>query len=375
MTRLTSLGSAALSARVLILAAIGLVALLELCVEIALNTTLASPTFGPLRFRGHPAEALGSAWFLAVLATELAIRASPPDIAARFRLYRFVVSIVGLGIVLWAATARGARSLPVQYWIAGACAVAIFVDCASTSSAKLLPSLRFAWSDLSLFSRRATTWIAVVAVVAVIGWAPRTWATESVRSGSEFEQWYRSQPRVPFPIPIENPGVVIVEFVDYQCPFCREAEARYQTLIDELRSAHGHSVRFVRYDFPLETECNDVPGMRDVHPAACEAAAAVRLADTIGRAPMMRDWLWANQSTVSRSAILDELRRFNITDPSAHYPALLERIRMDVKIGQQLGIDKTPMFWINGVLLSGVSRQSFKWAVLQELAARQPATR
>ena len=57
-------------------------------------------------------------------------------------------------------------------------------------------------------------------------------------------------------------------------------------------------MKFVTKDYPLEPECNaNVP--QTVHPFACEAAAAVRMARRNNKAEPLEDWIFANQATLT----------------------------------------------------------------------------
>jgi protein-disulfide isomerase len=212
------------------------------------------------------------------------------------------------------------------------------------------------------------TWAATVASVIILAFGPQQIETENIRSGADFEAWYLAQPRVPFPVSHSGPGVLVAEFIDYQCPDCRARDAGYQRLFRDLRSRHGNSLRVVRYDFPLERECNQSPRMRDVHTAACEAAAAVRMAREHGKHTAMQDWLWKNQDRLSRELIFQHLRDVvGVDDPAARYGTVLPNVTADAAVGAALSIKSTPTLWVNGVLLSAVSERSLRWAIDHEL--------
>ncbi len=353
------------------LALIGLAALLELIVEIATQTLFMSPSFGPLRFRGQLLETLACVWFLTTLAMERTIQtASPRELQERLKLHQFLLSTLGAAMVAWAAFAGRNQVLPAQYYIAGICAIGIFLRASLSATIGLGVSLRHTVGDVMYVSRRAETWGAVLCGVCLLAWAPRTAAKENIRSGAQFHTWFQNQPRKVFPVPVDNPGVLVVEFIDYQCPFCLEADRRYRDTFARLQAESAGRVKIVRYDFALNTACNPTPQMQDVHVAACDAAVAVRLARVKGKEEEMTRWLWDNQANLSKETISQHTHTVLGVDADDEMRSrLIAQIRAEGLIGYQLGVTQTPTFWVNGVMLQGASPQSFRWAVEQELQA------
>jgi protein-disulfide isomerase len=176
-------------------------------------------------------------------------------------------------------------------------------------------------------------------------------ATESERA--EFARWFAAQPRVEINISNEGAKVMILKFNDFQCPPCAESHTAYMPIIKKAQAEHPGAVRFVMVDYPLEPECNKYVAMGP-HAAACEAAAAVRLAWTHGRQEQMIDWLFANQFQLTPDVVREGARTVGqIPDFDAQYPAMLDRIRGDVELGHLLLVRQTPTFFVNGVALEG----------------------
>ena len=115
---------------------------------------------------------------------------------------------------------------------------------------------------------------------------PPSWP--SSRSGSR-----RSRAK-PVVVPADGAAVVVVKFNDYQCPPCRQTYMEYKPIFAKWAKQAPGKVKFMTKDFALERECNAVVSS-DVHPAACEAAVAVRLAREKGKAEAMEEWIFANQ--------------------------------------------------------------------------------
>ena len=180
-----------------------------------------------------------------------------------------------------------------------------------------------------------------------------------------FEQWLGAQPRVPVIVPDDGASVVIVKFNDYQCPPCRQTYLEYKPIVDRYVAQHPGKVKYVSKDFPLEAECNT----GGVHAAGCEAAAAVRMARAKNRADAMEAWLFENQGSMSPDLVRQGVRQIaGVSDFDAQYPKVLEQVRADVAQGRQLGVNRTPTFFINGVKIEGGLRpQFFDAAIAYEL--------
>ena len=325
-----------------------------------------------LSFRGWPLESIGMLWFVLAFALVVAPGSASSDVRARFRFYLFVVSIVGLSLVLWVGYDTWSLG-PVapQYAIAGGTVLAIFLLCSASANASFRDLLTHSIRDALLFVRRWTTWVAVGASVGIvlIPPAPAGSVTEGP-VGPEFVAWYDLQPRLPLPESSGTATVLIVEFFDYQCPACKAAREYYRPLFEDLDRRYPGAIRVVRYDFPLERECNSsLP--RAFHPAACEAAAAARLAGERGRQREMEAWLWNNQRTLSRESVFAAAERIaGVENVQAQYDRVLESIRSDIEVGRKLGVKGTPAFLVNGVLLTFVPRINMEAVILHELEAR-----
>jgi protein-disulfide isomerase len=130
----------------------------------------------------------------------------------------------------------------------------------------------------------------------------------------------------------------LVEFGDYECPFCRQAHES----VTALTNALGARILFAFRHFPLV----------NVHPHAELAAEAAEAAGAQGKFWDMHDLLYANQRALGLQDIeryartLDlDMRRFT-GDLQGHRHR--EKIRADVHSGAISGVGGTPTFYING---------------------------
>ena len=97
-------------------------------------------------------------------------------------------------------------------------------------------------------------------------------------------------------VELDGAKVLVVKFNDYQCPPCRQSYLEYKPIIEKYQATG--QLKFVLKHFPLERECN--AGVQsDLHVAACEAAAAVVMAQSKGTADKLEEWFFANQPSLS----------------------------------------------------------------------------
>jgi protein-disulfide isomerase len=155
-----------------------------------------------------------------------------------------------------------------------------------------------------------------------------------------------------------NAPVTIVEFSDFQCPFCGRAEATVKQVLDNYKD----KVRFVYRDFPL--------GM---HPYAPKAAEAAECAHEQGKFWEYHDALYADQSKLSvpdLEATADKLGlktdTFKTCLESGKYTS---EVNKDMADAQKAGVNSTPSFFINGIAVIGAQGyQAFADIIDRELS-------
>jgi protein-disulfide isomerase len=178
-----------------------------------------------------------------------------------------------------------------------------------------------------------------------------------------FAAAWAQQPRTNFGIAAGGAKVVIVKFNDYLCGACRVWHEQYHPIIEKHQKESPGSIKLVLKDWPWNNRCNfRSPSTLVGHEAACEAAAAVRMARDRGREHDMETWLWAEQSklidmrTKGQTAAADAIKA-KVTALLALKPGDFERdystrllaIRQDVADGVALSVDSTPIYYVNGV--------------------------
>ncbi len=346
---------------------------------------------------GIPVSLIGALWF--VLTTLLIVAGRPepvtpprrdirggrdtgPAAAPAIPGYVFVFSTLALAVVLYLAYASWVilHMLCVLCVLTYIAVAGLFIvsGVATPVSVMSLPRRlggdlrRLVRSPMGLATSAAYVVLAIVAIawfpradVLAAGAAPASAATIQADQRTEFERWMDEQPRVPLAIPNDGAKVLIVKFNDYQCPPCRQTFMEYRPIIAKYNADHPGSVKFVTKDFPLDPECNQF----GQHMAACEAAAAVRMARVKGRGDQMEEWLFENQPQMTPALAKEGAKQIgDVADFDAQYPRVLEQVKADVTLGHQLAIKATPTFFINGIKIEGGLRpQFFDAAIAYEL--------
>lgn len=196
-------------------------------------------------------------------------------------------------------------------------------------------------------SRRWLTWavdaLLVVAVLGLVTFAAR----RHVPAGTlrlDRSDW-RALTSGGAEIGAQKGKVVIVEFVDYQCPVC----ARMEPLMARLDHQFPNKIRRVVRHLPIES----------IHPQAMVSAKAVECAREQGATRRMHDLLFATQTSM-KSIAFDTLGgSIGISNPVTFSTCMNRevhtRIRRDMDLASSLGISGTPTVVVDGLMLTSFS--------------------
>ena len=170
----------------------------------------------------------------------------------------------------------------------------------------------------------------------------------------------------------EQAQLTLVEFTDYQCPFCNMF---HLNTFPELKKQFVDTglVRFISRDLPL-----------DFHEHAFEAARAARCAGEQDRYWEVRDWLSSYPDYLTNDAILSAATRVGVDGPSFRACLESERhradIQQDIADAKAIGITGTPGFVIGrsshgvveGIKIVGAqSYETFETKINQQLSAAE----
>jgi protein-disulfide isomerase len=175
-------------------------------------------------------------------------------------------------------------------------------------------------------------------------------------------------PRIPLIISADGAKVLIVKFNDFQCPACGQSYLQYKPILAKYEASNPGAVKMVLKDYPLNPQCN--PNVQVMlHPAACEAAVAVRLARQHNKGSEMEDWLYTHQPQMTPPSVRQAARDVGgVTDFDAKFDSTMTLVKGDIALGKQLGIRGTPTFFVNGVMFDVAIRpEYFDQAIAYEL--------
>lgn len=150
--------------------------------------------------------------------------------------------------------------------------------------------------------------------------------------------------------------VTIVEFSDFQCPFC----ARVMPTLKRVQQTYGDRVRIVWKDFPLTT----------IHPQAFKAAEAGNCAREQGRFWELHDRLFASQQALEPEALKKHAADVGLD--AASFNACLDtakhssRVQEQIRAANALGVTSTPSLFINGRLVTGAQPYEVLAAIIDE---------
>jgi uncharacterized membrane protein/protein-disulfide isomerase len=339
---------------------------------------------------GVPVAAGGAIWAaLVLILSAWGMRIPRSEGASRAAGYVFVLSTIGLAAVFYLAYA----SFFVLGQVCPLC-MTMYVSVIGTflvsagAAGPLGALLSGVGKDLTALKRSPVAiGLAAIWVVAAAGLVLAFPREQSVRaaqtsSGSvppapvetlapeqlaELHAWLDRQPKVPDAMPQDGVKVLLLKFNDYQCPSCRQAYILYNEIITKYEKQYPGVFRYESRDFPLEAEC----GAGGVHAAACEAAVAVRLAKEKNLDKQLEATLFDRQSmSMTRDdvkAVLKEVTQISDSEFDSRYAQMLEAVKLDVQLGQKVGVSGTPTFFINGIRLGGFRPAAFDAVIAYEL--------
>lgn len=313
-------------------------------------------------FMGVPVAPLGLLFFVIVfLLLAIGGRASSPMRDA-VPSYVFALSTIGLAFVLYLAWASYMVLGVFCVWcaITYVAVIAIFIISGGAASVPMASLPHRASTDMkTLLSKPLPLLVALLLIVGA-GFAIALFPRESSAVPAEAQlapvtdqerqqlaQWWEMQPKVTVPVPDNGAKVVVVKFNDYQCPACKTTHDIYKPVW--AKHAAGGQVRYVVKHYPLEAECNPHANLN--HYASCEAAAGVIMARAKGTAARLENWLFEHLGPplLTGDQVKEATKTIGgIPDFDARYARALEEVKADIGLGQLLGVNSTPTFFING---------------------------
>jgi protein-disulfide isomerase len=162
----------------------------------------------------------------------------------------------------------------------------------------------------------------------------------------------------------EDAPITIVEFSDYQCPFCVRW---YNEVYGRLLKTYAGKIRFVYRDFPLSS----------IHPEAQPAAEAARCAGEQDAYWQFHDALFGDEFGLGKSAYSQyasaiglDVESFNQCVNERRYQ---DEVEADARYASSIGVSSTPTFFVNGLAIVGAQPyEVFQQVIDKELAGENP---
>ena len=335
-------------------------------------------------FRGVPVALFGALWF--VVATLLSITGMTARESVRENIpgYLFVLSTLALAAVLYLGYASFVllKAVCLLCLTTYAAVIGLFLVSGAATTFPMTTLPRRAARDLRvlvgnplaigiavLFFAGAATTLAFFPREGSVVEAANTPPPEVTQDQrAELERFMASAPRVPLVVPRKGAKVLIVKFNDFQCPACGQTYQQYKPILAKYEASNPGAVRMVLKDYPLNRDCNEAIS-QTLHPAACDAAVAVRLARMRNKGDAMEAWLYSNQPAMTAASVRQAAKDIaGVTDFDEKYASMLSGVKNDIALGKQLGIRATPTFFVNGVKFdSAILPQYFDAAIAYEL--------
>jgi protein-disulfide isomerase len=311
------------------------------------------------RVQDVPIEFFFCAWFLTVAIAGGRSRRRPA--AEMVFTGIFASAIPAAGYALWLSSQRTGWIWP----IAGSAAAALVVLLASAAATSVpAANLRGMLDGARDTLRRpvpraiALAWLAATLLGAQTIRASVRAVSAEAAGERGFATWFDAQSRLPALDASGRRTIQVLIFTDYECPSCQANVPQSEMALQLIQSKSPIPIEVEIRDFPLNHACNAaVPVV--LHPAACEAAAAVRFAASrLGAADAHTLGLsfYRAHQRLTQAFVIDQLRERGLDSAFiADHDALLRDIMRATAAAASLGIHATPTVFVNGIRLRSIA--------------------
>lgn len=156
---------------------------------------------------------------------------------------------------------------------------------------------------------------------------------------------------------LANAPVQIVEFSDFQCPYCKEMVP----IIRAMQKKYGKKIAITYYNYPLR-----------MHPQSMLAAEAAECAAKEGKYLEYHKLLFANQKYFSKLpwdslAHIVRIRNIKKFNGCMKSKAIFNIVKSDVQLGNSVNVIETPTFIINGIKFNGTMKKDKMDSVINNM--------
>lgn len=160
--------------------------------------------------------------------------------------------------------------------------------------------------------------------------------------------------------PVKGPAtakVTILEFSDFQCPFCSQVPA----VVDQVLAAYPNDVKFVFKQFPLVR----------IHPQAIPAAKAALAAHKQGKFWELHDKMFANQKQLDNDSLKKYAQEVGLDmakfETDMNSPEVAKQVDDEMKLAASNQVTGTPTLFINGKKVANRTFEGLKGMVDEAL--------
>lgn len=195
-------------------------------------------------------------------------------------------------------------------------------------------------------------------------------STEEILAFHFRQSQYQFEPSADAPVwGNPNAKVTVVEFSDFQCPFCKYAAFHLKPVLQEYKNR----VKFYFYNYPLDSSCNKkIEG--GMHDKACMAASAAECAAQFGDFWDYHDAIFRNQQNLSRELLLklakDQGWNVEKFEKCVDSPEAKKRVEEDIEAGNKIYVTGTPTVLINNRRIKYWTNPDVFRGILEEEIAR-----
>ncbi|GHT72958.1 hypothetical protein AGMMS50262_03170 [Bacteroidia bacterium] len=140
-----------------------------------------------------------------------------------------------------------------------------------------------------------------------------------------------------------NAVITLIEYADYQCPYCRQAHY----IVKDLQKRLGDRLQVVFRNYPLQ----------QLHPHAVNAAIAAETAAVQQKFWEMNDMLFDNQRYLDDASLVKYAKEIGIDiekfKKDFGSQPTIEKVEEDIESGNKAGVEGTPTFFVNGRFFDG----------------------
>ena len=228
-------------------------------------------------------------------------------------------------------------------------------------------------SDIKLYFSSAVRTVAFI-IIAFTGIACLTYfnahpiLAQDIQTGEKIELDYSKTTADRLVTgPEEQPTITILEFTDYECPFCSRASMELKKVLK-----NNPDVRLIFKDYPLDQACNqNIP--RPYHLNSCKASNYARCAAEQGKFWEYHDLLFENQNMHDEESLMQFAESLNLDmnqfKECAESNKHINKIITNIDEAIALGVEGTPTFYFQGRQVVGYKTAEEYQEIIDEIRA------